>query len=159
MSLTTSCYPRCRSRPPHECPPPTTPLGTANQPRRLEASTKEEKETVKSLKTVVDSRSLLLLSSGAPASSSSSSSSSSSAVSSSHRSRLSATTSKLDNSTATVTRTLALLGEIEETGGEIASELQSNRDKINSAQAKAKDVSGMMNIADKMTTSMSKWWK
>jgi len=50
------------------------------------------------------------------------------------------------------------VNEIEDVGGEITTQLQSNREQIKKQQDRVQEVNTMSKYADAMAKRMSKWW-
>lgn len=69
-----------------------------------------------------------------------------------------AATDRLEAQNRGLSRAKDLVAEIEETAGEITSTLGENREKIESAHDKTRQVKAGLDKADTLTTRMGKWW-
>jgi len=76
----------------------------------------------------------------------------------SQKDRAAAATERLQQSSQRVDRAKDLIEEIEATGGDIMGNLAENREKIESAHGKVKQVNEGLDKADSLATRMSKWW-
>ena len=74
------------------------------------------------------------------------------------KSRLETTNEKLNKSNEVLQQTMNQLAELEETGLEITTNLQSNRELIEKTQEKTKGVTAMTQQANEMVKRMSKFW-
>jgi chromosome segregation ATPase len=74
------------------------------------------------------------------------------------RAKMMATSEKLSNQNETISKTVALVAEMEDTGGEIATQLDHNREMIEKQKGRVGEIRGMADYANKMATKMSKWW-
>lgn len=74
------------------------------------------------------------------------------------RTRMAASTAKVEESSRRIEKTQELIDDIEETGNDIIGELQRNRETMDKINGHMKETKANLDRADKKITKMGKWW-